>query len=524
MKSDYPIIVLAMEMLMPQFPEPARTANSRGGLGILIGDEIQGFSRQGVKADFIVPFFSCHRVLEEKICYDFLKPETSAVEIKVNGKDAAPVSILNFNEGSVRIHGLVSPFFDFLYTLDRGRRLHQEVIFGKAVRLLLKSLELNSGIVMANESHTAVAISEIRGDPYFEGMKIVFGLHTKHPAGLETFPENWFDESGISEKHRSEFIRDGQINLAWAAADLADGIIAVSEEFGQIAKKELFCKPEYQKKIVGIRNGSNRHLWLSARLKKAEETGETIDLLKLWTIHQADKRELLGFAKQKTGAELCMTKPLVGWVRRITDFKNQLPMLGPSIKAICAERSETVQTPLGYLPGLGMQMFCAGVASSDNYHNWTEEFKNWMKDPKLQGKFAFLEEYNFEILKLTGYDLWFHSPWLGWEACGTSTPRHYMSGEPALTTRTGGDMEFVQEFDPKTGQGNGFYIDPYDPMTVYKKLKAYSDIYYDWREYGIPTLLTLNKNAYETGKNLDITGMIKHYREKVFAPLLNGSP
>jgi len=521
MKSDYPIIVLSTETLMPGFPEPARSANFCGGLGILIGDEIQGFSRLGIEADFFVPFYSCYGSLEEKICYDFLNPKTSALDVHVNDKYAAPVGVLDINEGSVRIHGLVSPFFDFLYTLDRWRRLQQEVIFGKAVSLLLKSLELNSGIVMANESHTAVAVSEIRGDPYFQKMKIVFGLHTKHAAGIETFPEQWFEESGINKEHHSRFIREGQINLAWAAADLADGIIAVSDEFGQIVKKELFCEAKYQDKITGIRNGSNRKLWLSARLKKAEESGETIDLLKLWTIHQADKRELLSFVKQKTGVELCMTKPLVGWVRRITDFKNQYPMLKPIIKAVCAERGEKIQTSFGELPGLGMQMFCAGIPAADNYRSWTEEFKKWMKDQGFQGKFAFLEEYNFELLKMTGYDFWFHCPWPGWEACGTSSQRHYISGEPALTTRTGGDMEFVQEFDPKTGQGNGFYIDPYDPMTVYRKMKAYSDIYYDWQEYGVPTLLVLNNNAYETGKTLDITEMIKNYREKSFAPLIN---
>ena len=519
MKSDFLVVVLSMEMLMPGFPEPARSANFKGGLGILIGDEVPGFARLGIGADFIVPCYSYYKNLEEKICYDFLSSKNPALNIPVNGKYAVPVSVLDINEGSAKIHGLVSPSLDFLYTLDRWQRLRQEVVFGKTIPVLLKSLGLKPDIILANESHTAVAISEIKEDPDFKGTKIVFAIHTKHGAGLEKFPEQWFDESGIRQDHRSIFVRDGCIDFAAAAADLADGIITVSDEFCQIVKEEIF--PKHCRKTVGVRNGSNRGTWLSARLKKAEESGENIDLLKLWTIHQADKKELLDFVKQKTGAVFCMTKPLVGWVRRITDFKNQLPMLSQIIKAVCAERGEMVQTSLGSLSGLGMQMFCAGTASADDYRSWIETFHRWTKDPVLRGDFAFLEEYNFELLKMTGYDLWLHCPWPGWEACGTSTPRHYMSGEPALTTRTGGDMEFVQEFDPKTGQGNGFYIDPYEPMTVYQKLKVYSDIYYDWQEYGIPTLLTLNKNAYETGKTLDITDMIKEYQEKVFAPLLN---
>ncbi len=515
---------------MPGFLEPARAANSRGGLGILIGDEARGFAkllRSGSpiwsksRVDFIVPFYRCYRSAEEKICYDSLAGQTAELNVQVNNKYAVPVRVLDVQEGSVNIHGLECQPFDFLYTLDRWQRLRQEVVFGKAVPLLLKKLGVKPDILLANESHTAVAIAETKEDPYFKGMKTSFAIHTKHPAGLEKFPEQWFDESGINPKYRSIFVRDGQIDFAGAAADLADGIITVSDEFCQIVQKELF--PQHRQKTVGIRNGSDRDIWLSQRLKAAEEAGEDIDLLKLWTVHQADKRELLGFVRQRTGAGLQMTKPLIGWVRRITDFKNQYPMLRPIIAAVCAERGREVPTPHGSLPGLGMQMFCAGTAADDSFRSWIEEFKNWARDPRLQGNFAFLEEYNLELLKMTGYDLWFHCPWPGWEACGTSTPRHYMSGEPALTVRTGGDMEFVQEFDPQTGEGNGFYIDPYDPVTVYKKLQVYSDIYYNWQECGIPALLVLNKNAYETGKSLDITEMLEKYREKAFAPLLSGS-
>jgi len=521
MESNYRIVVLSMEILISGFSEPARTANSRGGLAILIGDETRGFAKLGSRVDFIVPFYHYYRNFEEKICYDSLAQKTTELNIPVNNKYTVPVRVWDVQEGSVKIHGLECPLiFDFLYNLDRWQQLRQEVVFGKTVSLLLKSLGTKPDIILANESHTAVAISEIKEDPDFKEIKIVFVLHTKHPAGLERFPEQWFDESGINKNHRSEFIRDGAIDFVWAAMDLADGVIAVSNEFGQIAK-EMF--PQHAHKIVGIRNGSYRDLWLSPTLKAAEEAGENIDLLKLWTIHQADKKELLNSVKQRTGMGLSMTKPLVGWVRRITDFKNQYPMLQPIIRAICAEKGVRVDTPLGQLEGLGMQMFCAGTAAADNYRSWVEEFHGWTKDPALQGNFAFLSEYNFNLLKMTGFDIWLHCPWPGWEACGTSGLRHKFSGTPSLATPTGGEKECTEEFNPETSRGNGFFINPYDSITVYKKLKIYSDIYYDWQEYGIPALLLLNKNAYETGKTLDITYMIEKYQEKVFAPLLSSS-
>ena len=85
-------------------------------------------------------------------------------------------------------------------------------------------------------------------------------------------------------------------------------------------------------------------------------------------------------------------------------------------------------------------------------------------------------------------------------------------------------MEYLQEFDPATGKGNGFFIEPYDCPTLYRKLKLISDLYYGFQESGKDAWLKVKMNAFETGKSLDIVPMIVKYREKIFAPLLNGSP
>jgi hypothetical protein len=84
-------------------------------------------------------------------------------------------------------------------------------------------------------------------------------------------------------------------------------------------------------------------------------------------------------------------------------------------------------------------------------------------------------------------------------------------------------MEYIEEVEPESCQGNGFFIDPYDPFTVYDKLRIISDLYYDWTKAGNRIWPELRMNAFRSGKTLDITRMIAEYKERIFEPLLKSS-
>ncbi|MDI6799052.1 MAG: hypothetical protein QMD12_03630, partial [Candidatus Aenigmarchaeota archaeon] len=108
----------------------------------------------------------------------------------------------------------------------------------------------------------------------------------------------------------------------------------------------------------------------------------------------------------------------------------------------------------------------------------------------------------------------------GWEACGTSDQRWAINGRGNIAHPTGGPKEYGKEFEPTSGKGNLFFLSPYEPLTLYRKLKMYSDLYYGWVEEGDPKLLQLHMNSFETGKRHDIVFMIEQY-EKIFEKLLN---
>lgn len=513
MEKNFNIVFVSMEMSIPEFPEPVRGANFKGGLGILAGDIMNGLKKSDIKVIGIVPFYNHHWGTREVISYDKIGQLVLELRPQINEKRYT-IKVWKINRGGCDVYGLECPnVFDVIYTEDRWQRLLQEVLIGKTVGVLLKKLDIKPDILWLNESHTVISIPTLKEDSYFEKTKFLFTIHTPDPAGMEKFYEGWFNELGIDrKKYYSIFVKDGLIDFCRAAMILSDKVNSVSQEHCQVTK-EIF--PEWKDKIIGIRNGSSRDIWLSPRIKVIEQN---ISPLSLWEASQEDKNAFLELVRQKSGTCLNPRKPVMGWIRRIVQYKNQYPMLEPIIKAICAERGEIIDTLFGRLPGLGIQMVGAGQAAETDGQclYWINEFRRWTKEV-CGGNFVFLPEYDFELLQkgAAGCDIWLSSPWPRHEACGTSDQRATINGSVNVATKTGGAMEYIKE------GFNGFFIEPYEPKTVYDKLKIISDLYYNWIEKGDESWLKLRWNVYHTGKVLDIVETIKEYEEKIFAPLLS---
>lgn len=516
-RKDLTIAFLSMEMALPELEEPACGANFKGGLGIFSGDTMSGLAKCGIKTYAFVPFYHRHPTTREAISYKGISCIFEGEE-----KQLGLQKIYHFKRGNgkVEIFGLErNDIFDLIYTEDRRQRLRQEILMGKAPVQILKKMGVKPDIIWLNESHTALAIPEIREDPYFERTKTLFTIHTPEQAGMEKFWDFRFDDLKIdASKYYYIFIKGGILDLTWASAVLADKMNAVSREHAETTKK-IFS--QFKSKIISIKNGTDRDFWLNERLKLL---GENFSETKLWEIHQINKAESLQAVAKRSGIILDIFKPTIWWVRRIAEYKNQYPMLKDIIFAICAERGNFIETPLGRLESLGMQMVCAGRAAEtdNNCLFWMEEFNQWTHRRDLAGKFVFLPAYDIELLKIGafGCDLWLCTPKPYREACGTSDQRATLNGNPVLTTKTGGTGEYVKEFDILTGKGNGFFIDPYNPLTLYQKLKIVSDIYYSWREKNDPLWLKIKMNAFRTGKSLDISFMVQNYKKKIFDALI----
>jgi glycogen synthase len=135
----------------------------------------------------------------------------------------------------------------------------------------------------------------------------------------------------------------------------------------------------------------------------------------------------------------------------------------------------------------------------------------------LPGRFIFLPKYSLELLKIStwGSDVWLVTPEPKREACSTSDQRAVINGIPVITTKTGGMAEYVQEFNFETVEGNGFFIEPYNPRALYEKLSLFSNLWYEWHDNNNSNPYSLLKlNAFNSGRALDIRLTLKKYKKQ----------
>lgn len=510
----YSGVAVFPEMLIPELGESACGGNQRGGLGILAGDLVEGAHQKELNFLPITGFYDISWMTGEKIFYKKGSRYAFDIKVKVNGKEYVLKVMEAFRDGA-RVMGVRLP--GVLYAPDRSQRLLQEVLLGHAPAAICKQINFKPDILWLHEGHVAIAAAAMKSDPYFNGLKTLFTTHTPQPEGLEKFFGfgNRFCELGIpSDPYYPVFVKDGMtIDMSRAAMIMSDVVNAVSEEHGRIAK-EMF--PEFADKITAVTNGSSRNLWLSPRIKALPSSPGPMEF---WEAHQEDKREFLC----QMDIDFDLKKPILGWVRRLAAYKNQYPMLKPIIRPVCASKDECVDTEYGRLEGLDIRVFGAGRPHESDTDRliWMEEFSRWSAN-ELCGKFVFLPQYNFQLLKsaAAACDIWLNCPWPKAEACGTSPQRAQMNGNINATSPAGGDLEYIEEYNPVTGEGNGFFINPYDSLTLYRKLKIISDLYYAWVEKGDDRWLKLMMNSFKSGKSLDILPVIARY-EQIFEKLLS---
>ncbi|KKU15363.1 hypothetical protein A3A20_01760 [Candidatus Wolfebacteria bacterium RIFCSPLOWO2_01_FULL_45_19] len=511
------VAFLTMEMLIGELSEPLRGANFKGGLGILAGDIARNFKEVGINAMCFVPFYD-RPWFAKDTRLDYNKFGSFPIEIAINGHKFEVNAHKAFC-GAQDVFGLSHPeIFDVLYTDDRQKRLLQEVLLAIVVPRMLKAANFAPDVVWLNESHTALIIPHLKEDPFFARTKILFTTHTPVQAGMEKFYDYNFDKLELAHQlYRDAFINNGVLDLTRGAMVLSDAVNAVSEEHREVTKR-MFSG--FADKITGIRNGSDARFWTHKSTSYLVNRKIIIELDDLMEIHAQARGEVLALANKLSGLALSEKKPTAWFVRRFAGYKNLYPMLEPILPAICAERGSYVNTNLGVLEGLGMQIVGAGVApETDGYClGWMSEFTRLARDV-FQGRFAFIPQYTTELLQAGawGSDVWLATPEPGLEACGTSDQRAILNGIPVITSRTGGPMEYLEEFNPESANGCGFFIDPYNSRTLYEKLRIFSSLWYAWKEQGDERYPTLKLNAFGKRHELDIVTCLEKYKQLMFS-------
>jgi len=524
------IVELTLETLIHEFGGSGqnlyREANHMGGLGVLMGCLRQAYLEMGVDLTIVMPFYHWYWgwMTQEKSSYKNLhwdwmtkgevfyrdSPAQFVCDLVCDsGGENRTIRVWKVGQKGNIVYGLECPdVFNELYITDPWQkyqwpRFQQELLFGRATPLLLGKEGIKPDIICINEGNTAMIIPTIEKNPgfktYFKDTKYVFRTHTGVAAAWEKIPRDWLGDliTGF-EKYVNEY---REFDLTHLAIGESDKTIAVSEHYAHILKTKIF--PQYSENITFVPNGSSRKIWVSPRIQEIEKN---IDMFKLEQAHQENKKDLIESSEEVTERTFSTEEPIIALNRRFAVYKNQLPMLAPIIEAICAERNQIVNTPLGPLQGLGAQMFIAGMAHENNHmcREWMEEFGHWMSRPKLNENFIFIPGYNAELRKISiwGCDIWLDCPWPSYEAHGTTSQVALMNGKVVVTSSDAYKKIIIE------GK-NGYFLNPYDTITLYDKLKKATGPYYAFIEKGDDRWLRQEMNAFQTGKSLDALRMVR---------------
>ncbi|BCD60336.1 MULTISPECIES: alpha-glucan family phosphorylase [unclassified Nitratiruptor] len=460
-----------------------------------------------------------------------------------------------------------------LYTSDMHQRLRQQIVLGIGGHAVLERLGIEFSILHLNEGHPAFALFErlryfvenknLKFNDAVEKVKksSIFTTHTPLMAATDVYG---FDMVG---KYFGEYAKKLDIdindllsfgidpanpsngfNMTVLALKLCEYKNGVSKKHQQVASKiwQQVLK-EQNSKIDAITNGVHLSTWIDGDLEKELDRTlgsewldfqddpdiwfkvDDIDEKFLWQMHIQNKYDLFNFIKEKGRkkwaggttdpmvllAEGVMLDPevlTIGFARRMTEYKR------PDLILYDLDRLEKIVND----PSKPMQIIFAGKAHPADIpgKKIIQKIFNVAKNPKFQGRIAFIEDYGEELAKymVKGCDIWLNNPKLPLEACGTSGMKASINGVLHCSTKDGW---WLEGFNGKNGWAFG--VDPSDDLKDANELYDLLEneivpLYYDQDENGIPSSWTkMMKEAIKSvAPHFSARRMMKEYKNRFY--------
>jgi len=237
---------------------------------------------------------------------------------------------------------------------------------------------------------------------------------------------------------------------------------AVSAIHGTVSRKmwnRLWPGREEREVPIGhVTNGVHVHSWLSPSMIKVYERHvgenwanrlchrdawegiEKIQDLELWEAHLYEKHKLIDFVRRRLAEQEARRAPqdpsasakaaralsrnalTIGFARRYATYKRAALLLRDPdrLSRILNDKARPVQ------------MVYAGKAhpQDDGGKRLIQTVVQLSKDPRFQGKIAFVEDYDMGVARhlVQGVDVWLNNPVKPLEACGTSGQKVLLNG------------------------------------------------------------------------------------------------
>jgi starch phosphorylase len=465
-----------------------------------------------------------------------------------------------------------------LYTGDIEQRLRQEIVLGIGGSEVLNALGIKHSVLHLNEGHPGFAILERIRERVQSGMRFedalrrvaettIFTTHTPVPAGHDVFPfplvEKYFSSywPALTLEHDSfvrlgthpEHPKDG-FNMTAFVLRASDYHNGVSKRHGEVARhmwQSLWPdRSEQEVPIDHVTNGVHVPTWIEPKLEllfskylgpawRAHHDDpafwELVDEIpdrELWQTHCWLKTKLMNsireYARQRMATErvdaaitmasgvlLDPTVLTVGFARRFATYKraNLIFHNRERLKKIVGNKWQPVQ------------FVFAGKAhpADDPGKRILQEIFNAAKDPSMEGRMAFVEDYD-ELLAqylVHGVDVWLNNPVPPLEASGTSGMKAALNGVPHLSISDGW---WIEGYNGKNGwsfdhtETNGD-INKSDAEAIYRILEEQIvPCFYGTGDDGIPhEWIRIMKEAIKScAPNFSARRMAKEYITKYY--------
>jgi starch synthase len=334
---------------------------------------------------------------------------------------------------------------------DYSDNLERFALFSRTVPLFLKEIGWQPDIVHCNDWQSALVIAYLKllykDNPFFKRTATVYSVH--NIGYLGSFPPDKLPLTGLGwDQFKPEALEFwGGIALAKAGFVYADVINTVSETYAREIQTAEYGHGlegllQYRgKDVYGIINGIDYDVWNPATDKSIKKRYSPATL----SLKHDNKVEL---QKQNNLPQKVET-PVIGMISRLADQKG-FDILAGAIEKVMQNHCQLV------ILGTG----------DPKYHDLLAKEKQKYPDHiGVSLKFdAILAEQIY-----AGADM-FLMPSL-YEPCGLGQLISFKYGTIPIVRRTGGLADTVHEFDPKTGEGEGFVFEEYSSKALLGAIK-----------------------------------------------------
>ena len=426
---------------------------------------------------------------------------------------------------------------DRLYGGDQAYRLKQEIVLGIGGARLLQALGFNIETYHLNEGHAALLTLHLLryfrlsaddvapGESPYDQAKVrercIFTTHTPVEAAFDKFPyplvQRLLDDY-VEIDEIKRFAGAEALNMTQLALRLSARVNGVSERHAKTTSR-LF--PGYR--VRSITNGVHAQTWTHAAFARLyasvvphwahePEVLTRVDQIadeSIWTAHQDAKRELLDYVKMETSVALDPNVTLIGFARRMTEYKRPCLLLSDLARVRAVARKRPFQLVFA---GLAHPSDRPGQECIETIH---DDIRRLGADVPA----AFLSNYDIDIAArlVAGVDVWLNTPLPPLEASGTSGMKAALNGVLNLSVLDGwwveGHIEGVTGWSI-ADDSDGADKHANDADDLYRKLEeVVLPLYYDDRARWI---WMMKQSIGKIGSYFNSTRMMRRYATEAY--------